>query len=58
MQETLASKWARPRAGAGEREGYGGPRDVTSLSLSLSKLFSSLIRGILAFGLDIMIWSK
>jgi len=24
--------WAR-----GEREGYGGPRDVTSLSLSLKK---------------------
>ena len=28
------------RVGPGEREGYGGPRDVTSLSLSL-RLYTS-----------------
>ena len=32
------------RVGPGEREGYGGPRDVTSLSLSL-RLYTSLKSG-------------
>ena len=32
--EILASKSSRTGWARGEREGYGGPRDVTSLSLS------------------------